>query len=208
VVWLEGSLQSGVEMPYDGTLVAVSALASTPVQIAILVIAVYLKDWPITQYLGLVLPRARDAVMASAMLIVILVVVEGALLLLGQELIPEFQRDAYRTAKAAGWLPGLFLAVVVFAPVAEEIIFRGFMYRGFVRKPGHEPYAIVVLTLGFMLLHVQYDWVGLLQVFVMGLFFGWVRWLSGSTLLTILLHMLTNIEAMVETVIHIEWLKS
>ena len=98
------------------------------------------------------------------------------------------------------------MAIVLFAPVTEEIMFRGFVYRGFVRKPSHEPFAIVVLTLSWMLLHVQYDWVGLLQVFIIGLYLGWVRWSTGSTLLTIALHVLMNLEAMIETVIRVEWL--
>jgi membrane protease YdiL (CAAX protease family) len=205
VIWYEGDIQRAIQGPYDGVLVAISALASMPVQVAVLAAAIKFKSWPIGKYLGLLLPTRRDAIVSVVMLIVLLVAVEGTLLLLGQELIPEFQRDAYRTAKAAGWLPALFLAVVVFAPVSEEIVFRGFLYRGFVRRPGHEPYAIVVLTICFMLLHVQYDWIGLLQVFIMGLFLGWVRWSTGSTSLCILLHVLVNFEAMVETAIRVEW---
>ena len=37
------------------------------------------------------------------------------------------------------------------------------------------------------------------QVFVAGLLLGWMRWATGSTLLTMLLHALINIEGMLET---------
>jgi membrane protease YdiL (CAAX protease family) len=143
---------------------------------------------------------------AIGILIALTVLLEGSLLVFGQDLVPPFQREIYPSAKAAGWLPALLVAIVLLGPAAEEIIFRGFMYRGFVREPGHEPIAILILTLAFTALHaVQYDWIGLLQVFVLGLFLGWVRWSTGSTLLTILLHALVNLEAMTVTALRVEW---
>jgi hypothetical protein len=48
-------------------------------------------------------------------------------------------------------------------------------------------------------LHIQYDWTGILQIFVIGLFLGWMRWRSNSTLLTLLLHTLFNLEGTMET---------
>ena len=55
-------------------------------------------------------------------------------------------------------------------------------------------------------IHIQYDWAGILQVFVIGLLLGWVRWRSNSTALPILLHVLFNAEATIETVIAVEYL--
>ncbi len=201
-----GDIQRAMGGGYDGVLVAISTLIAAPVQIALLVLAVYLRRWPVARYLGLVLPSKRETVAAVGILVGLTIVLEGSLLVFGQDLVPPFQREIYPSAKAAGWLPALLVAIILFGPAAEEIIFRGFMYRGFVRAPGHEPYAILVLTLAFTALHaVQYDWVGLLQVFVLGLFLGWVRWSTGSTLLTILLHMLVNLEAMIVTALRVEW---
>jgi hypothetical protein len=54
-------------------------------------------------------------------------------------------------------------------------------------------------------LHVQYDWTGILQIFIIGLFLGWMRWRSGSTLLTLLLHALFNLEGTLETVLQIRF---
>ncbi len=201
-----GNLQRAMEGSYDGVLVAISTLIGAPVQVALLVLAIYLRRWPVARYLGLVLPSKRETIAAVGILIGLTILLEGSLLVFGQDLVPPFQREIYPSAKAAGWLPALLVAIILFGPTAEEIIFRGFMYRGFVRAPGHEPYAILVLTLAFTALHaVQYDWVGLLQVFVLGLFLGWVRWSTGSTLLTILLHMLVNLEAMIVTAVRVEW---
>lgn len=201
-----GDIQRAMAGGYDGVLVAVSTLIAAPAQIAVVFLAVYLRNWPVKRYLGLVLPSRREAMAAIGVLAAITLLLEGSLLVFGQDLVPPFQREIYPSAKQAGWLPALLLAIVLFGPLAEEIIFRGFMYRGFVRKPGHEPFAILAMTLAFTALHaVQYDWVGLTQVFILGLFLGWVRWTTGSTLLTILLHMLVNLEAMIVTALRVEW---
>jgi len=119
--------------------------------------------------------------------------------------VPPFQVEAYQSAKDAGWMLGLMLAIVVVAPVGEEIAFRGFLYRGLVR-PGYEQLAIVVISLAWALLHIQYDWLGMAQIFAAGLTLGWFRWASGSTTLTIIMHVLINFEAMLETAIKVELL--
>jgi len=93
----------------------------------------------------------------------------------------------------------------VVAPIGEEIAFRGFLYRGFAR-PGYERLAIVVISLAWALLHIQYDWLGMAQIFAAGLMLGWFRWASGSTTLTIVMHVLINFEALLETAIKLELL--
>jgi len=204
--WLGSTSPRSIPASHDGIVVAIGAFASIPVQIAVLAFAVRLKRWPLAAYFGFAGARRRDVMLALMLLIVVGGVIEGFLYVMGQELVPPFQVDAYRSAKAAGWLPELFLAIVLLAPVGEEIVFRGFLYRGFVRRPGQEPYVIVAVTLVWMMLHIQYDWVGLLQIFIIGLLLGWVRWISGSTILTIVMHMLMNLHATIETMIKVEWL--
>jgi membrane protease YdiL (CAAX protease family) len=53
---------------------------------------------------------------------------------------------------------------------------------------------------------VQYDWYVIAQIFIFGLLLGWMRWATGSTLLTILLHALINTEGMLETLVDLKWL--
>ena len=54
--------------------------------------------------------------------------------LFGRDVVTPFQVDTYRTARDAGALPLLWLTFVIVAPVAEEIMFRGFLFRGWVRS--------------------------------------------------------------------------
>lgn len=79
--------------------------------------------------------------------------------------------------------------------IAEELVFRGFMFRGFVYTQRDAIPSIVLISLIWSLLHVQYAWFGIAAIFVFGVLLGLVRWTTGSTTLTILLHMLYNLES-------------
>jgi uncharacterized protein len=203
---LTDPLNEDLNVKYDGALIANITILSAIVQIAVIAVAIHFRHWSFADYLGLFLPPRHVIIPAMIALAVLVVGTEGLLIILGQNTVPPFQVISYRTAKEAGWLLPLFTAVVVFAPISEEIMFRGFLYRGFVRKPGHEPYAIVVITFIWMVIHQQYDWIGMAQIFVIGLLLGWVRWSTGSIGLTMLMHMAANLFATLETVVWVEWL--
>jgi membrane protease YdiL (CAAX protease family) len=61
--------------------------------------------------------------------------------------------------------------------------------------------VILLTALLWALVHVQYDWFVIAQVFCFGVLLGWLRWASGSTVLTMLMHGLINFEGMLETFI-------
>ncbi|MGA2943050.1 MAG: CPBP family intramembrane glutamic endopeptidase, partial [Xanthobacteraceae bacterium] len=65
--------------------------------------------------------------------------------------------------------------------------------------------AIIISSILWAALHIQYDWAGMLQIVIIGLFLGWVRLTSGSVLLTFLLHALFNLEGTLETVLLIKF---
>ena len=74
------------------------------------------------------------------------------------------------------------------------------------REPRDALPAILAISLIWSLLHIQYDWFGASQVFALGVLLGYVRLYSGSTTLVIVLHMLLNLESVVETVVALGWL--
>ena len=88
---------------------------------------------------------------------------------------------------------------------AEEIAFRGFLFRGLSASRLGIAGTLLVTSAAWALMHVQYDWLGIAQIFLLGLLLGWLRWASGSTLLTIALHVMANFVAMLETAIMVEW---
>ena len=95
---------------------------------------------------------------------------------------------------------------VVATPIGEEIIFRGFLFRGWLKSPRDVWPVIVATALLWAIIHLQYDWYVIGQIFVGGVFLGWIRWATGSTILTILLHALINTEGMIETFVDVKWL--
>jgi membrane protease YdiL (CAAX protease family) len=189
----------------NGTAVAIYTLVGNPVEIITLVLAIRLSGTNELEYLGLDIPRWRDVAIASAGLLVVIAAADALTFALGKEMVPAFQLELHRTAQADGTLPWLWLAIIVAAPVGEEVLFRGFMFRGIVHEPRDALPGILVIALIWSVLHVQYDWFGTSQVFVIGVLFGFVRWRTGSTTLVILLHMLLNLESVVETVIVMGW---
>ena len=190
---------------YDGVVITIGTLVSIPVQVTVLAFAARLRRWTPASYFALGRAKRGEIVFAVLCIIAINIVFDTLLYVSGRDLVPLFQTEAYQSAKDAGVLICLLLAIVVVAPIGEEIAFRGFLYRGFAR-PGYERLAIVVISLAWALLHIQYDWLGMAQIFAAGLMLGWFRWASGSTTLTIVMHVLINFESMLETTIKVELL--
>jgi membrane protease YdiL (CAAX protease family) len=189
----------------DGTATAIYLLVSNPVQIVTLVLAARISGARALEYLGLDIPRWRDISIAVLALAVAVAAVDAASFAFGKEIVPAFQIELHRTAQADGTLPWLLLAIIVAAPAGEELLFRGFLFRGFVHEARDAWPAIILIALMWTVLHLQYDWFARTQVFAIGVLFGFVRWRTGSTTLAILMHMLLNLESTVETVIVMGW---
>jgi uncharacterized protein len=190
---------------FDGAAVAVALLAGNPIQVITVALAARMTGEDLFAYLALNAPRRREVVIAVAGLVLLILIGDGLTLALGRNLASPFELDIHRTALAEGALLPLWIAMIVVAPVGEEILFRGFLFRGFIHEPRDALPGILAISLIWAVLHLQYDWFGTALVFVLGLFLGLVRLWSGSTTLVILLHMLVNLESVVKTVAVLGW---
>jgi membrane protease YdiL (CAAX protease family) len=220
-----GAWNSLLETPYDGILVTVFIAISNPITIGVIMLAVWLAHASQVDYLALKWPQKRDVILGVACLVGLIALCDALLYLSGRDLVTQFQLQSYTTAAAEGWLLPMWLGAIVIAPAGEEIMFRGFLFRGWARSPEIARLAsvfdvstgtaspswraawpaIIVISILWAALHVQYDWTGIAQIFVIGLFLGWMRWRSGSTLLTFFLHALFNLEGTMETVAQIHF---
>lgn len=185
----------------DGVAVIVIILVSTPIEVALLMLFAQRCGVPTAEYLGWTVPKRADVAFGIAAVAVFIVLADIVSWLAGHGLVTSFQTDIYTTASSQGWLVLLWLSIIVVTPFGEETLFRGFLFRGWFREPKDAWLAIVGTAALFGLLHVQYDWFVIAQVFGFGVLLGWMRWVSGSTLLTMLLHGLINFEGMIETLI-------
>ncbi len=206
LLWLRiGDLNSLLATPFDGASVTLFILIANPIMIAAIALAVWLAGGDQADYLALRLPRAGSVTAAILWLAGLIAIGDALLYVSGRALVSPFQLQSYTTAAAEGWLPALLAGAIIVAPAGEEIIFRGFLFRGWARSNRSAWPAIVAISVLWAALHVQYDWAGVLQIFIIGLFLGWMRWRSGSTLLTFLLHALFNLEGTLETALQVKF---
>jgi len=83
-------------------------------------------------------------------------------------------------------------AVILIAPICEELVFRGMLYHVVATTRLKDVGAIFITALVFAAFHYQYSPKEVLLILADGLFFGVVRYSTGSTALTMGLHMLGN----------------
>lgn len=207
IIGFPEQLPSTTSLRYGGPLVALVTLVTNPVLIALLAaIARWRTGGDAAAYLGLTRFRLRDFCIGLLAVAAFALAADLIDPWIGVDIVPRFQTDIFTSVGATGWLLLLVLAIVVVGPVGEEVIFRGFLFRGWVGPGARGIVGIAVTSLLWSLMHVQYAWVLMGQIFIIGLLLGWIRWRSGSTLLTILLHVLVNLESTVETALKLGWI--
>jgi membrane protease YdiL (CAAX protease family) len=195
------------KISHDGRLLALAAIFATTAQCGVVILAIRRTGWPVAAYLGLDRkPGAREVVFCLACVALMLVGSDLLSWLSGRELLPPFMTKVYESARDPGAIALVLVAVAVAAPLGEEIMFRGFLFRGWAASRLGAAGTIVLTSVIWAAIHTQYDWFGMAQIFCLGLLFGWVRWRSGSTALTMLMHAVTNVAATIETAVIIEWL--
>lgn len=118
--------------------------------------------------------------------------------LLDRPLVWEGFREMYVSAEPK-WL--LWSALVIAAPLMEELLFRGFMLPGLVRSRLGEWGAVIVASLAWTALHLQYGAFELGIVFLGGLILGFARLRTGSVVTPLAMHFVWNLIATVQA----EW---
>jgi membrane protease YdiL (CAAX protease family) len=88
---------------------------------------------------------------------------------------------------------GLALLVVgLGAPLAEELLFRGFLLSALAKTRAGFAGAALISTTLWTALHAGYSLIGIVEVFTIGLFFSWMLWRTGSLRVPIFCHALYN----------------
>jgi len=194
------------KMANDGFLLAFVTIAAAPAWVGVSIVAAHLRKWRARDYLALIPPRRGEVMFGIAALAALLIGFDLITYLLGRNVVPSFMIEAYKSARASNALVLFFIAVVIVAPITEEVAFRGFLFRGLSASWLGVSGTLIATSAAWAAMHVQYDAFTLAQIFLIGLLLGWIRWASGSTLLTIGLHMLANLTACIQAAIKVEWL--
>lgn len=184
----------------NGRIISLSVIMGLPAILAMLWLATWLSRTPFADYLALRWPSWRMLATGVASMVLLMVAWEVISRVAGRESSPGFMTDVLKTARADGALWLLVFAFCVAAPIVEEFFARGFLYRGwsesFLRPAG----AILLSSAVWTLMHLQYNWFFLAQVFSIGLLLGYLRYRSNSTWLTVILHGLNNLAATIQTI--------
>jgi membrane protease YdiL (CAAX protease family) len=184
----------------NGRIISLSVIMGLPAILIVLWIATRLSRTPFADYLALRWTSWRMLAAGVAGMVLLMVVWEVISRVAGRESSPGFMTDVLKTAQADGALWLLVFAFCVAAPITEEFFARGFLYRGWSESflgPGG---AILLSSAVWTLMHMQYSWFFLAQVFSIGMLLGYLRYRSNSTWLVVVLHGFNNLAATVQTI--------
>ena len=185
------------EYQFHGIAIALGVYCSLLFCLPVLLGAIKLKRGSsIKRYLGIRCFDPRAFGYWFLIIFAYLLVYDGLAFLLGISIVPDFSIAIYESARGS-WI--LWLAIVLAAPLLEEMLFRGFLFSGIAASFPGPAGAIVTTSLLWAIIHVQYDYFWMLSIFIIGLALGMVRYKTGSIVLTFTLHAAINLVAMVAT---------
>lgn len=183
----------------NGYLLSISTVVTAFVCLGLTILVIKLKKGSdLREYLCLRTVPPVIMLKWAGILGVVIVFSELITVSLHRPIVPEFVANAYATADPV-WL--LWVALLVAAPLFEETFFRGFIFKGLESSRLRPLGAVAVTAALWTAIHVQYDWLDLIFIFALGLVFGAARLFSGSLLVPIGLHSITNLVATVEAAI-------
>jgi len=183
----------------NGYLLSLATFITTIVCCGLVVAVIKLKKGSVLlEYLSIRSVSPKTMLKWTGLLAGFVVLSDLITVSLGRPIVPEFMSAVYATASPV-WM--IWLALVVAAPIFEEVFFRGFLFRG-LESSFMGPIGAVLVTTGlWAVIHVQYDAYGIATVFCLGLLFGTARAMTGSLLVPFGLHAVSNLVATIETAV-------
>ena len=180
----------------SGLLLAVSICATTVVCGGLILVIIRLRSRAtIANYLALRPVSLPTLLLLGLLVLGCIVAWDNVTRLLGKRDVLQVVLDAYQTA---GWLPLLWLAMVVMAPLSEEIFFRGFLFAGLRQAWFGNVGAILLTSLAWAAIHLQNDAYEKASIFVFGLLLGAVRVKTESLWGCLTMHALLNLAATIQ----------
>lgn len=184
-----------------GTVISLSVMMGLPAVLAVLWLAARMARMPFADYLALRRSSWTDLVIGIVALIALIAGWDLLARAVGRDMTPGFMVDVLKSAQADGALWLLVIAFAVAAPITEELMVRGFLYRGWSESVLGPVGAIVLSSLVWTAMHAQYyDWFLFSEVLSIGLLLGYMRYRSNSTWLTIVMHGINNFAATLQSI--------
>lgn len=180
----------------SGFVAFLGIVLAAPLCVGLVLLFIKLKaTLPAKEYLGLVPVRPGTALIWFAFLGLMLGGSDLLTYMLNRPIAPEVMVDLYRTS---GFVALSWFAIIVAGPIFEEVLFRGFMFRGIQASALGNGGAILITAASWAIIHAQYDAYLIATIFVLGVLFGAARAKTGSLYLPLAMHMAVNLVATIE----------
>jgi membrane protease YdiL (CAAX protease family) len=184
---------------YDGTLVACASLTTGIVCTALIIGIVRLKKGSsVADYLRVRAVSAGTLFKWLAVTFALIAIADFITVSTGRPIVPEFMQQAYATADPL-WL--FWIALVVAAPLFEEVFFRGFLFAGLASSALKPAGAIIVTAVVWAVIHLQYDTYEIGLIVCLGLALGAARVATDSLVVPFVMHATMNLVATIETAV-------
>jgi len=184
---------------HNGLFWSLAICVAAPVTIVLtLVCTAARKGVAVRDYLTLRWPGGRSLAVWCLIQLAFIACVDGLIYLLRGRIVPPFMVDVYETAY---FVPLLWFAFVLVAPVTEELFIRGFLFRGIERSRLGPAGAILLSSLAWAALHTQYDLCSMTVICLGGLLLGFARLRSRSVYPAIAMHLVQNLVATIEVAV-------
>jgi membrane protease YdiL (CAAX protease family) len=177
----------------DGDLISAATIASGIICTGLILIMIKARHGiSIREYLALKPLNAKTVLIVLAVTAGFI----GLSFIINTILKSEEGTDIVTSSYSNATSPVFFwIAVVIFAPVFEESFLRGFMFLGFRQSKIGVVGAVILTSLIWAALHLQYNILQMAQIFVLGIILGIVRHKSNSLYSCIIIHALNNLIA-------------
>ena len=185
-----------VEIAANGDVLAWGVVVSALITIPLVILMVVLRaNGPsIKAYLGLGNFHIRDTLMWLGAGFVITTAYSVLALVLGRPLVDDTFLGFFTSADQ---LVLLWTAVVLFAPLSEEILFRGFLIRGLQGTRLGNTGAIALSAITWAAIHFHYGAFEISYLVILGVLLGVARVTTNSIYTCIIVHAMNNIGVMV-----------
>jgi membrane protease YdiL (CAAX protease family) len=176
----------------SGNVLFAGALASTAICVPLIVALAGSDRW---RFLGIQKTSVRSLLVWCGVLIAFVAVSDLITVSLGRPIVPDVMLEGF----SAGHTISLLLALLLLAPLFEELFFRGFLLGALQAAGAHQWVAAATTSALWSVLHLQYDLYGIVSIFAGGLLLAAARFSTGSILPCLGMHGLMNLIASVET---------
>jgi membrane protease YdiL (CAAX protease family) len=189
------------ELANHGVVLGGATLASALAAGAVVLLAMWLRrGYPLREYLALRRVPPPTLFFWLAVMVAAGVFYDTVWTLLGAEKLPAFMLEAARTG---GRHPFYWLGMVLAAPVFEEVFCRGFLLAGWRRSRLGSWGAVTLISAIWAVAHVQYGWLELVWIFLLGLLLGYARLRTRSLWTPLAMHVVSNLLATLQAARHV-----